>query len=266
VFQLDFAARSDRGLVRKSNQDVARVVPALGLALVADGMGGHAHGDVASRMAADVVEQSLDRLGGAGAHIEETLERLQTAFRDANQQVAEHPEGGQGAARMGTTLVTAIFAHGRVVIGNVGDSRCYRLRDGTLKALTEDHSYAAQLRRLGAATTSEEDLELAGRWAHVLTRFIGDEDVAADTRILRCRPDDVYLLCSDGLWGAVPDDEICHLLGAASDADDACERLVGAAWAGGGLDNIAVAVIRLALLQLTLDEPSWTDEERLGGH
>jgi PPM family protein phosphatase len=264
IFQLDFAARSDRGLVRKSNQDVARVVPGLGLALVADGMGGHAHGELASRMAADAFEQSLGRVGGSGAHIGETVERLQNAFREANQRVADHPESGQGAAQMGTTLVTAIFAHGRVVIGNVGDSRCYRLRDGILEALTEDHSYAAQLQRLGATTTSEE-LDLAERWAHILTRFIDDEDIAVDTRTLRCRPDDTYLLCSDGLWGTVPEDEIGRLLGAASDADEACEMLVGAAWAGGGLDNIGVAVVRLLLLQLQLDDPSWADEQHIEG-
>jgi PPM family protein phosphatase len=260
VFKLEFAAQVDQGLVRETNQDVARVVPGLGLALVADGMGGHDHGDVASRTAANGLEQSFARFGGPGVNIDETAQRLQSAFREVNQRIADHPTSGEGRAKMGTTLVAAVFAHGRVAIGNVGDSRCYRLRDRSLELLTQDHSYAEQLRQSASSATPEGE-QAASEWAHILTRCLnGDEGVAADIRIVRCEPGDIFLLCSDGLWGSVSGDVMAGILGAAEDASEACERLIGAAWAGGGLDNIGTAVVRLVPLQLRLDEPSWLEQ------
>lgn len=260
VFELDFAARIDRGLVRETNQDVARIVPHLGLALVADGMGGHDHGDIASRTAADGLVESFAQMGGPGAHIEETAERLRAAFQAANQRLGQHPATGQGFGQMGTTLVATAFAHGGAVIGNVGDSRCYRWREGMLEPLTEDHSHAAQLKQAGA-TATPEGREAAARWAHVLTRCLsGESGVAADIRIVPCEPGDVFLLCSDGLWGGVADATMAGILAAAKDAEESCERLMGAAWASGGLDNIGIAVVRLVPAHLRLDEPSFLEQ------
>lgn len=157
---------------------------------------------------------------------------------------------------MGSTLVALVLSHGRAVIANVGDSRCYRLRGRTLELLTQDHSYAEQLRRDGATATPDGRAQ-AEEFAHVLTRCVnGDEGVTADTRVVPCEPGDIYLLCSDGLWGAADDDVIAGILRAAEDADGACERLVGAAWAGGGHDNIGVAVARLVPDRPRLHEPS----------
>jgi PPM family protein phosphatase len=260
VFSLDFAARVDRGLVHETNEDVARVVPRLALALVAGGMGGHDHGDVVSRTVADGVEQSFARFGGPGVNVDETAQRLKSAFREINQRMAEHPASGEGRAKIGTTLVAAVFAHGRVVIGNVGDSRCYRMRNRSLALLTQDHSFAEQLRQM-VSTTTPGGKQAASEWGPILTRCLnGDEGVAVDIRIVRCEPGDVFLLCSDGLWGSVSGDVMAAILGAAQDASEACERLVGAAWAGGGLDNIGIAVVRLVPLQLRLDEPSWLEQ------
>lgn len=261
MFEFEFAARVDRGLVRKTNQDMARANPRLRLALVADGMGGHDHGDIASRIAAEVLEESFDRYGGGGADVSETMERLRAAFQDANQRLREHPQAGAGGQRqMGTTLVAAVFSHGRAVIGNIGDSRCYRLHQGTLELLTQDHSYAAELKKPGRPETPD-DREVAGRWAHVLTRCLnGAEDVDADIRSSPFEPGDVFLLCSDGLWGSVAGQGISQILSAAQDAEDACDRLVGAAWAGGGLDNIGIAIVRIVPLQPHLDEPSWLEQ------
>jgi PPM family protein phosphatase len=258
VFELEFAARVDRGLVRERNQDVARVVPRLGLALVADGMGGHERGDVASQTAADGLEEIFARLGGPAPTLETTAERLEQAFRDANTRLAGSPGGSEGTATMGTTLVAAVITSGHAVIGNVGDSRCYRLRGRTLEVLTMDHTFSAELRQQG--TTLTPDLErVANRWAHVLTRCLdGEANVEVDLRIVRCEPGDLFLLCSDGLWGSVNDDAIVDVLVRAEDARDACERLIGAAWAGGGLDNIGVAVMRLVPSQVYATDPSWT--------
>lgn len=228
------------------NQDVAGVVPQLGLALVADGMGGHDHGEIASRTAAEVCEQSFARLGGPGMNAEEAAELLQRSFLEANERIAQHPSSGEGGrASMGTTLVAAVFAHGHAIIANVGDSRCYRLHEGSFEVLTQDHSYAAQLREASAVATAEV-WELAGEWAHVLSRCLnGEKGVTADMRIVRCEPGDVYLLCSDGLWGCVSDESISTLLESIPDAEAACERLVMAAREGGGPDNIGVAVVRV---------------------
>jgi PPM family protein phosphatase len=260
VYDLDFAARTDRGLVREMNQDVARVCPGLGLALVADGMGGHAHGNLASQAAADGLEQSYEALGGAGADIDETAQRLLTSFAAANRRIAEHPKAGEGWATMGTTLVAAALSHGRAAIGNVGDSRCYRLRGGTFELLTDDHSYAAELKQQGVATLADGS-DAADRYKNMLTRCLdGKRDIAVDMRIVRCEPGDVFLLCSDGLWGSAHERVIADILKMTSDADEACQRLIGAAWAGGGIDNIGVAVIRLVARQLRPDKPSTLNE------
>jgi PPM family protein phosphatase len=256
VFELDFAARVDRGLVRETNQDVARVVPGLNLALVADGMGGHDDGDIASRTAADALEEGFGRMGGAGADADQTANRLRACFLEANHHVAARSAHAWGVGRMGTTLVAAVFAHRQVIIGNVGDSRCYRLRDGRLESLTQDHSYAAHMARSGMDATPE-GREVAAQWAHALIRCVnGDENLNVDTHIYHCEPGDIYLLCSDGLWGSVSDGAVVSHLLQADDMDDACQRLIGAAWAGGGLDNIGIAVVRLHPLHARLDDPS----------
>jgi PPM family protein phosphatase len=232
------------------------VVPRLGLALVADGMGGHHHGDIASRTAVDTFEQCFDRLGGVGLTIDETRQRVLRCFREANARVGEHPAARDDRMGMGTTLVATAFAHGQLVVAHVGDSRCYRLRDGWLELLTADHSYAAALRRSGIVDTPAAD-SAAARWENVLTRAVnGREPLEVDLEIARCKPGDVYLLCSDGLWGAVRADLVALILSTAADAVDACKRLIGAAWAGGGLDNIGVAVVRLMPPVLRLDDPS----------
>jgi protein phosphatase len=168
---------------------------------------------------------------------------------------------------MGTTLVAAVFAGASVAIGNVGDSRCYRLRDGSIEILTQDHSFAAQLSRTGVATSRSGRIA-AMQWAHVLTRCMnGDKNAVPDTLVTRSEPGDVYLLCSDGLWGCASDAVIGGILADAQDAQDACERLIRAAWGGGGLDNIGIAVVRVSPMQLRLGDPSSHERESgLSGH
>lgn len=254
VFDLDFAARTDVGLVRAHNQDVARVVPELGLALVADGMGGHANGDVASRTAVQAFERNFAREVPAGA--DGTVDRVEAAFREANRRIAEHPMA-DASSQMGTTLVAAAFANGRVVVGNVGDSRCYRLHGGKLELLTEDHSYAGELQRGGASPTRAVN-DAIQRWGHMLTRCLnGNEDVEADARIVPAEPGDVYLLCSDGLWGMASESALRRILESTQSADEACDHLLTAARNGGGQDNIGVAVVRLEPLHARLGNPPW---------
>jgi PPM family protein phosphatase len=250
TFRIDSAGLSDRGLVRITNQDVARVVPALRLAIVADGIGGLPHGEVASKLATEVFEQTFARLGGIAEAIDETRRRVLSAFTSANERMASRqphdPSQDSGRAPvMGTTLVTAVITPSHVVIAHVGDSRCYRLRGEELVLLTHDHSFAAELRGLEDDGVSLSP-EITARWEHVLTRSVhGAPGLEIDSFTVTVERGDQFLLCSDGLWGSVAAARIASILRDATDASDACRRLVSAAWAAGGLDNIGVAVMRL---------------------
>lgn len=244
MYRLDLAAAVDPGLVREANQDVARVLPNLRLAMVADGMGGHQSGEVASRAAADALWLSLERQGIFGADLDETRQRLIVAFHEANVQVGRHPSAG-GRTGMGTTLVASIFTQSHVVIAHVGDSRCYRLRGRELELLTEDHSLLMDLRRQGAYGAAEAR-SIEEQLGHVLTRCInGCADLIVDARVESCEPGDVFLLCSDGLWGCVAPEALVRTLAEALDAAEACARLIQSGYAGGGTDNIGVAVARI---------------------
>jgi protein phosphatase len=244
MYQLDFAAKVDRGLVRETNQDVARIAPELALVVVADGMGGHEFGDVASGVAVETTFALFESLGGVSSHPNETANRLVTAFEAANTTIRAQSSASR-AARMGTTLVAAAFGHEQAVIAHVGDSRCYLIREGALECLTHDHSYGAELRRQGLDVTAEQRA-VVDQFQNVLTRCIGeDDDIIVDARVLRVLPNDTLLLCSDGLWGGVEPETITRIIDAAANADEACNSLIKAAWQSGGLDNIGVAVVRV---------------------
>lgn len=241
---LDIAAKTDRGRVRESNQDVAIAAPHLRIVVVADGMGGHSYGEIASRVAARSLIAAFEQLGGPSELLAETRARLIAAFQAANDTVGRHPSAGQPGG-LGTTLVAAAFVGRHVVVANVGDSRCYRLRDGGLSVLTDDHSVAAEAVRSPESYPGSL-LQRAERATNVLTRCVdGRAELMIDTMVSSCQAEDVFLLCSDGLWGCVGPDTIVAILVNATDPNDACDRLIGAAWAGGGGDNIAVAVVHV---------------------
>jgi protein phosphatase len=251
MYRFDFGARVDQGRVRETNQDLARIDPDLGLVLVADGMGGHELGEVASRVAAEALLASFDRAGGVAATPEQTEDRLVRGFHEANTFVRLQPGSGQGE-RMGTTLVAVAFGQGFAVVANVGDSRCYLVRPTRMECLTRDHSLVAEIRRHGRAATQAS----LDSHQNLLTRCIGGEDeVTVDTEVVRCDLGDVFVLCSDGLWGGVSDRALERVIRTATDAEDACEKLIGAAWQAGGLDNIAVAVVRLVPFNVRAEKP-----------
>jgi protein phosphatase len=226
------AGSTDPGQVRSQNQDA--FVASEALVLIADGMGGYAGGEVAAAIAAEVVEAEFG--------VDRTARGLGAAVLDANRRIFER--GGEpGLAGMGTTLVAvAVIAAGgseRLLLANVGDSRCYLLRDGNLRQLTEDHSVAAELVRLGRIDDAEE-AEHPGR--HVLTRALGvDHDVEPDMIEMEPRADDRLLLCSDGLSNELSLEDMRGLL-AVGEPSDAARALVAAANAHGGVDNITAVV------------------------
>jgi len=241
MLRLELAAKTDRGLVRQSNQDVAVVVPDLQLAVVADGVGGHRDGEVASQLAVTSFVEVFRRLGGPAETLATTCDRVLAAFRLANEGIGLHASAS-GPQGLGTTLVVAVFAGAHAIVANVGDSRCYRLRT-ELELLTEDHSMAAEAKRNPDRYTVEQ-FEVAVRSINVLTRCVdGRPDLSIDMQVISVQPEDVFLLCSDGLWGCVKPEMIGAIIRTSDDPEDACARMIEAACTGGGRDNIAAAIV-----------------------
>jgi serine/threonine protein phosphatase PrpC len=232
----DLAAAVHPGLVRAENEDAAHVCPAIGLALVADGLGGHPRGEVASRTAVETAIRSFTRRGGAAHRAVTTARRLRSALEEANAEVRAQP-GILGEPPMGTTLVALAVGDTYVAVAHVGDSRCYRVRNGALERLTRDHTLAERSAIADAA---------GDRDSRLLTACIGGGGrFTFDLVTHAAQPGDVYLLCSHGLWETVSERKLARITRRAERAIDTCRRLLSAACAAGGHDNVAVAVVRL---------------------
>jgi PPM family protein phosphatase len=224
--------RTHPGQVRRRNEDSYVLDPPL--FAVADGMGGAQAGEVASRLTATAFREY---------HEADALppdERLQSIIQEANRRIYERARADSDASGMGTTVTAALLTGGRVTLGHVGDSRAYRIRDGELEQLTEDHSLVADLMRSGRLTPEEAE---AHPQRSVITRALGtDPEVDIDTLSVEAEPGDVFLLCSDGLTTMVGDEDILGILEAAPTLDDAAKELVRAANTGGGEDNVTVVL------------------------
>ncbi|MDP2496692.1 MAG: Stp1/IreP family PP2C-type Ser/Thr phosphatase [Candidatus Palauibacterales bacterium] len=240
------AAVSDRGRVRDSNEDSVLELPGDGLFAVADGMGGHAAGEVASRLAVETLE---DRLAGDPSL--PSAGRMAEAVRDANRSILRDADENPGRSGMGTTLTAlALEADGRWRIGHVGDSRAYLYRDGELRQLTTDHSWVGK--RVAAGELTREEAR-RHPMSSVLERALGtSRDVEVDVEEGRAGAGDLFLLCSDGLSDMLPHAELESLLGEHAGAgtdggpQDLADRLVSAANRAGGGDNITVVLVRLS--------------------
>lgn len=234
---LKVAMLSDPGRERSLNEDAALVLdlPGGGLFAVADGMGGHAAGDVASRLAIDELREAYQHT------LSVTPERLADAVQAANLAVYRHAVGSE--AGMGTTLTAVVVDGAAALIANVGDSRAYLFRGGTLARLTRDHSWVAEQVRLGFL--SEEEAR-AHHWRNVVSNALGSEErVRLDLLGVPLERGDRLLVCSDGLTTVVDDADIAQLLAHAPDLADLPAQLVAAANARGGPDNITVLVIEV---------------------
>jgi len=233
---------SDVGHCRETNEDNYFFDTALGLYAVADGMGGHAAGEVASRLAVDAIEELFRRNGGIGASAEEAAEKLQAAVAEANRRICDSIHSHVEQRGMGTTVVTLLAVGDRIVVGHVGDSRAYLLRDGVLERLTHDHSWVSEQVKAGLLTNDDAQRH---PMRNIVTRALGSRaDVSADVVERRTRPGDVYLLCSDGLNAMLHDDQIREALDRhREDPEGACRALIDAANARGGEDNTTVIVL-----------------------
>jgi protein phosphatase len=243
---------TDVGRVRSSNEDSLGVFPDLGLYLVADGMGGHAAGEVASRLAVETVQEYL---AGAGSE-EDTLPfelppdlavtaRLVTAAaKFANLRIHEAARADTAKSGMGTTLVMALRdrdAADSVYIGHVGDSRAYLVRDGQARQLTQDHSLINDYISQGLLSEEEANQHPL---KHVITRALGSaRQVDVDLQRLTLKPGDTIVLCSDGLSNLVGESEIAEAI-RTDDLKAACRRLVDLALKKGGDDNVTVVLLR----------------------
>ena len=200
-------------------------------------MGGAQAGEVASRLAAAAFREYH------AADCLEPAERVEAIIQEANRRIYERARTDSEASGMGTTVTAALLTNGRVSIGHVGDSRAYRIRDGELEQLTEDHSLVADLMRSGRLTPEEAD---AHPQRSVITRALGtDAEVDVDTVTVDVEPGDLFLLCSDGLTTMVPEEDILRIVQDADNLDGAARTLVRAANSGGGEDNITVVLFKV---------------------
>lgn len=231
------AGRTDVGLVRTNNEDRFLIAEDLGLALVADGMGGAACGEVAAQMTADCVAEMLRVPSEAGA-----IAALEAAITEANRRVWLHARNTHECNGMGTTIVAACWRGARLAIANVGDSRAYLLRHGELTQLSYDQSLVNELRH-NLGLTDEQIKRYANR--NVLTQAIGtSENVAIRTNEIDFVPGDVVLLCSDGLHGIVADEAILEILLQPVVMDLQITHLIDAAKRAGANDNVTITIIR----------------------
>lgn len=243
--KLTTCAITDTGRKRTRNEDAFLVDDERRLFVVADGIGGHAGGEVASRLAVDVIGETLGRVE---SH-EITLlgqDLLRFAFRRANHAVHAHAKEAFPGQSIGTTAVALLFGRTHAAVAHVGDSRAYRVRGGGMLRLTEDHSFVAEQVRHGLITESEARRHPRRNW---ILRSVGhDESVEVDAAITPLAPGDRFVLCSDGLCGLVEDDEIAACVRESGSLDGAAARLVALANERGGDDNITVLVVRVDAL------------------
>lgn len=227
---------TDRGRVRRANEDSFVMRPEAAVFIVCDGMGGAAAGETASRLAAET---------GAAAMVEAPrgVPGMREAVRLANAAVYERARQDRRLEGMGTTLVALALSDETAWVSHVGDSRCYRWRGGTLQRLTHDHSLVEEQIRIGRMTREQAR---RSPMQNVITRAVGTRaEVVADIQELALERDDLFLLASDGLTREIPDTAIAGILETAGrDLQAACAALVAAANAAGGRDNITCVLVR----------------------
>ncbi len=239
------AHKTDTGRVAKHNQDYVWVDEERGIYIVADGMGGHEAGDVASRMAATMIGETLaGTLTGVPLTAEAARQLITDAIEKANRAVRAASAEAHQTRRMGATVVMAVVRDASAFIAHAGDARAYLIRGGTLSRLTEDDSWVAHLIATGVLAPEEEK---QNRLSHVVTKAVGQESpVNPAFAEVPLSPGDWLLLCSDGLWNMVDDEDILSLLHrSGGDPAQAVEALTQAANDAGGRDNISVIALKV---------------------
>ena len=251
---LTWAVRTDAGRRRNSNEDSHSTRPDVGLFIVADGMGGHVAGEVASRVAVESISAFIQETAGADRNrtwpfpfepeLSFEANRLKAAFRLANRRIAAAIADSQDLRGMATTASAMLVGDDHACVAHIGDSRVYVLQGTDLRQITDDHSWVEEQVRAGMLTPA------AARqhpWRNVVTRALsGAEDPEIDVVQVKPVVGDRFLLCSDGLFGVVGDDQIAQIVGdRKASLDEICGNLIDAANAAGGPDNITALIIQI---------------------
>lgn len=241
----EFCAFTDPGLARANNEDSVTFDESTCLVVLADGMGGYNAGEVASGMATTFIRTELSRwLAQAGRHAnaKEIQRAMEICVDNANRAIFNAAHSNPQYSGMGTTLVMGVFQDARLMLGHIGDSRCYRLRDGELVQLTKDHSLLQEQVDAGLITPEQAAVSIN---RNLVTRAMGVED-AAILEVNECRVEngDLYLLCSDGLSDMIGPTEIAELLNAHEPLTQKATRMIKVANHHGGRDNISVLLVR----------------------
>jgi protein phosphatase len=247
------AVASDRGLRREDNEDAYISRQDLGLFMVADGMGGHAAGEVASRMAVQAVEAFVSDTRDADPNrtwpfpydpdISLDANRLKAGFRLANRRLAAAMADNDALRGMATTAAAVLLGREGPVVAHVGDSRVYLFRDGELTQVTEDHSWVSEQVRAGILSAADARRH---PWRNVVTRALsGGDDPDVEVSDIELSLGDRLLICSDGLSGVVTTERMQEIVGAGLGLDETCQALIAAANEAGGPDNITVAMLQV---------------------
>ena len=239
------AGGSDVGKLRKGNEDTLRIDETRGVFLVADGMGGHAAGEVASDLAATAVEEALTAAVGRGEAGDGLATSLRAAFQNAYRQIVDCCQSEPNTRGMGTTLTAVVIepGEGAARVGHIGDSRLYRMRDGSLAQVTRDHTWVQ--REVDAGRLSSQAAR-THPLSHIVTRVLSEDiDPEIDQLVLDLEPGDLLLLATDGLYNMVDDPAIESTLLSGLPLPQLTHRLIDAANAAGGADNITVVLVQI---------------------
>lgn len=247
------AGLTDVGLQRDHNEDSFAILQDHELYIVADGMGGHRAGDVASKLATEAIVDFFRATAAEDftwpfhfdSRMSEEENRLLTGIKIANRQIVERSSRSRECHGMGTTVVGALFSgkKGKMYIGHVGDSRAYRVRGGEIRQMTRDHSLVNDYLLAMPELTEEQKSELP---KNVITRALGmQENVSVDLQGDDATVGDCYVLCSDGLSGMIEDAEILEIVSKSASIDEACRRLIALANEHGGEDNITAVLVKI---------------------
>jgi PPM family protein phosphatase len=234
---------TDIGLVRDHNEDVWAAYPEEGFFLLADGMGGHACGEVASKEALHILYSLFTEWYSSGQTVPSKAKAFfEEAFAKVNGQIYQQAQRDEVLKGMGTTLCALFFLKKEAIIAHVGDSRIYRYRANQLEQLTEDHSLVAELMALGAVASAEAD---SFPYKHILTRAIGTQpQVEASLATIQIEPEDLFLLCTDGLTNYVTNIQINRIIESYHSLEEMGKALINQAKQNGGGDNITAILVK----------------------
>lgn len=250
-------------MIRSGNEDNFTVdaSPTRGIFIVADGMGGHAAGEVASEMAVRIVQRELSPVRDLDG--EDVVQMVASALKRANRAIHDRTLTETDKQGMGTTVSALLLAGTRYLIGQVGDSRVYLFRENSLTQLTKDHSYVQEQVDAGFLTPEQARYH---PYSNVITRCVGaGNDVEPDIYRGEMRPGDLFLVASDGLTGMVEDRRLAQLLGSRAEPDRKVQSLIAEANGRGGLDNITAILVQVLETGPSSDDPNLTVETRSVG-